>query len=98
MHFVLTIMVLYILFSEWRIFDLKKKFCSVELLADKINTDGSLWYSGVLPQSEELCLFLDDKGHYCVTTLNDKKWLKKDGSLDFNKIKKWAYVKDLEKI
>lgn len=98
MHFILGAAVLYIIFAEWRIFEARKKIYSYERGFSKLNEDKSLWYSSVLPESDELCLFEVRDGSYFITTLSDKRWVKKDGAVDFSDIKRWLYMRDLEKI
>lgn len=98
MHFILGAAVLYILFAERRIFELKKKIYSCERGLQKLNDDKSLWYSSVLPEAGEMCLFEEKDGSYHITTIADKRWLTKDGSVDFSNIKRWLYMKELEKM
>lgn len=98
MHILLLAMIVYIVFAEWRIADLKKKVNSFKNLSAKLEEDGTVWYSGVLPKSDALCLFQETNGDYLLSRLSDKRWLKKDGKVDFERIKRWAYMEDIEKI
>ena len=66
-------------------------FRSMSHLA-KMQKDKTLWYSGVLPKADELCLFQNEEGHYLISTLNGTP------SADFAKIKRWIYLKDLDSI
>ncbi len=98
MHIILLFAVIYIGIAEWRIADLRKKLKGYRQLSIKLDKDQSVWYSGVLPKAEALCLFQETNGTYLLSKLSDKHWLKKDGQVDFEKIKRWAYVDDLDKI
>ncbi len=98
MHLIAVVLVLYIVYAEWRAIDLRKKLQNCQALLDKLNEEKTLWYSGVLPKSEELCLFQEVGGEYVISKLSDKRWLKKDGTVAFEKIKRWAYINDLDNI
>lgn len=98
MQILILVMVVYIVFAEWRIADLKKKLQGYRSLSIKLDEDKTVWYSGVLPKSDALCLFQETSGDYLLSKLSDKYWLKKDGKVDFERIKRWAYLEDIEKI
>lgn len=86
------IVILYVIVAEWRIAKMKKRWISCLTNLAKMQKDKTLWYSGVLPKADELCLFQDENGHYLIATLNGTP------SADFSKIKRWIYLKDLENI
>lgn len=98
MQILLLVAIAYFVFAEWRIFEARKKIYSYERGFSKLNEDKSLWYSSVLPEAGELCLFEEKDGSYHITTIADKRWLKKDGSVDFSNIKRWLYMRELEKM
>ncbi len=98
MHLIAVVLVVYIVYAEWRTIDLRRKLQNCQVLLDKLNEEKTVWYSGVLPKSEELCLFQEADGEYVISKLSDKRWLKKDGSVAFEKIKRWAYINDLDNI
>ena len=86
------IVILYVVFAEWRIAKMKKRWISCVSSLAKMQKDKTLWYSGVLPQADALCLFEDADGKYLISTLNGTP------SADFSKIKRWIYLKDLENL
>ena len=86
------IVILYVVIAEWRIAKMKKRWISCVSCLAKMQKDKTLWYSGVLPQADALCLFEDADGKYLISTLNGTP------SADFSKIKRWIYLKDLENI
>lgn len=98
MHLVILALVIYAVFAEWRISVLKKRADGLERNLSKLKKDKTIWYSGVLPKAGDLCLFQENSGEYVISKLSDKRWQKKDGSVDFGKIKRWVAIKDLENI
>lgn len=86
------IVIVYVILAEWRIAKLKKRWVGCMANLAKMQKDKTLWYSGVLPKADELCLFQDEEGHYLISTLNGMP------SADFSKIKRWIYLKDLDSI
>lgn len=86
------IVILYVVIAEWRIAKMKKRWISCVSSLVKMQKDKTLWYSGVLPQADALCLFEDADGKYLISTLNGTP------SADFSKIKRWIYLKDLENL
>ena len=72
--------------------NLLQMFISCVSCLAKMQKDKTLWYSGVLPQADALCLFEDADGKYLISTLNGTP------SADFSKIKRWIYLKDLENL
>lgn len=98
MQFAIVALIVYIIYAEWRVADLRKKLTLCRNLAVKLDSDKTVWYSGVLPKSGELCLFQETNGDYVISKLSDKRWLKKDGAVAFEKIKRWAYIGDLDNI
>ncbi len=98
MQFIIVVLAVYIIYAEWRVVDMRKKLAMCRNLAVKLDSDKTVWYSGVLPKSGELCLFQETNGGYVISKLSDKRWLKKDGTVAFEKIKRWAYIYDLDNI
>lgn len=98
MHLAIVAMGIYIIFAEWRNSELRKNaaFCNKAL--DKFKKDKTLWYSGVLPVSSEECLMEEKDGSFIISKLADKRWMTSDGTVDFSRIKRWAYLKDLGKL
>ncbi len=92
MHLIGLIVIIYVILAEWRIAKLKKRWGSCMVNLAKMQKDKTLWYSGVLPKADELCLFQDEEGNYLISTLNGTP------SADFAKIKRWIYLKDLDSI
>ena len=86
------VVVLYVILAEWRIAKTKKRWVGCMTNLAKMQKDKTLWYSGVLPKADELCLFQDVDGKYLISTLNGTP------SADFSKIKRWIYLSDLENI
>lgn len=50
------------------------------------------------PEAAEECLFEEKNGTLVLARLSDKRWQKKDGSVDFEAIKRWAYLKDIKNL
>ena len=98
MHLVVFALGLYIVFAEWRNSVLRKKLDAAERNLSKLKKDKTLWYSGVLPKADKFCLIQESGGDYVVSKLSDKRWLSKDGLVDFSKIKRWAYLDELNTI
>lgn len=98
MHIIAFVLVVYVIFAEWCSIDQKKKLQICRETVAKLENDNTLWYNGVLPKAEELCLFQEVGGEYVITKLSDKRWLKKDGTVAFEKIRRWAYISDLDNI
>lgn len=98
MPLVILALGLYIIFAEWRNLVLRNKLDAAEKNLSKIKKDKTLWYSGVLPKADKLCLIQENNGDYVVSKLSDKRWLSKDGLVDFSKIKRWVYIEDLNNI
>lgn len=98
MHLVILALGLYIVFAEWRNLVLRNKLDAAERNLSKLKKDKTLWYSGVLPKADKLCLIQESGGDYAVSKLSDKRWLRKDGAVDFSKIRRWAYIEDLNTI
>lgn len=98
MQLVILALGIYVLFAEWRNTSQKKKIDDFMRSLKKLTDEKSLWYSGVLPKSNELCLFQETNDNYIINKLSDKYWLKKDGSVDFARIKRWVYINDLNNI
>ncbi len=98
MPLVILALGLYIIFAEWRNLVLRNKLDAAEKNLSKIKKDKTLWYSGVLPKADKLCLIQESNGDYVVSKLSDKRWLSKDGLVDFSKIKRWVYIEDLNNI
>ena len=48
MHLIAVVLVLYIIYAEWRAIDLRKKLQNCQILLDKLNEEKTVWYSGVL--------------------------------------------------
>jgi len=86
------LVIIYVILAEWRIAKNKKRWLSCMAHLAKMQKDKTLWYSGVLPKADELCLFQDEEGRYLISTLNGTP------SSDFSKIKRWIYLKDLDNI
>ena len=98
MPLVILALGLYIIFAEWRNLVLRNKLDAAEKNLSKIKKDKTLWYSGVLPKADKLCLIQESNGDYVVSKLSDKRWLSRDGLVDFSKIKRWVYIEDLNNI
>ncbi len=98
MPLVILALGLYIIFAEWRNLVLRNKLDAAEKNLSKMKKDKTLWYSGVLPKADKLCLIQESNGDYVVSKLSDKRWLSKDGLVDFSKIKRWVYIEDLNNI
>lgn len=98
MPLVILALGLYIIFAEWRNLVLRNKLDAAEKNLSKIKKDKTLWYSGVLPKADKLCLIQESNGDYVVSKLSDKRWFSKDGLVDFSKIKRWVYIEDLNNI
>lgn len=98
MHLVILALAIYAVFAEWRISVLKKSVDDLDRNFTKLKKDKTLWYSDVLPNADDLCLFQEKNGEYVISKLSDKRWQTKDGNVDFGKIKRWAAIKDLENI
>ena len=98
MHLVVVGLGLYILFSEWRNMKQNIRLKDLEQNLSKFKKDKTIWYSGVLPASDKLCLFQENSGEYVISKLEDKRWMKKDGETDFSKIKRWVYLDDLKNL
>lgn len=98
MPLVILALGLYIIFAEWRNLVLRNKLDAVERNLSKMKKDKTLWYSGVLPKADKLCLIQESGGDYVVSKLSDKRWLNKEGLVDFSKIKRWVYIDDLNNI
>ena len=98
MPLVILALGLYIIFAEWRNLVLRNKLDAAEKNLSKIKKDKTLWYSGVLPKADKLCLIQESNGDYVVSKLSDKRWLSKDGLVDFSKIIRWVYIEDLNNI
>lgn len=98
MPLVILALGLYLIFAEWRNLVLRNKLDAAEKNLSKIKKDKTLWYSGVLPKADKLCLIQESNGDYVVSKLSDKRWLSKDGLVDFSKIKRWVYIEDLNNI
>lgn len=98
MHLVIIALGLYILFSEWRNTKQNSRLKDLEKNLSKFKKDKTIWYFDVLPASDKLCLFQENGGEYVISKLEDKRWMKKDGEADFSKIKRWAYMEDLENL
>lgn len=98
MPLLILAVIMYAVYAEWRIVKLKNQQITYMRALAKIQDDKTLWYSGVLPKAGELCLFQETGGDYVISKLSDKRWLGKDGSVDFAKIKRWLYLKDLDKL
>ena len=91
-------LVLYVAFAEWRNFLLRRRADSVEKNLTKLRKDKTIWYTGVLPSADQLCLIEEKNGNYIVSKLSDKYWLNKSGEIDFDKIKRWIYIEDIENL
>lgn len=89
---------LYIVFAEWRNLKQSERLKDLEKNLNKFKKDKTIWYSGVLPASDKQCLFEESSGGYVISKLEDKRWMKKNGEVDFAKIKRWAYMDDLESL
>lgn len=98
MPLVILALGLYIIFAEWRNLVLRNKLDAAEKNLSKMKKDKTLWYSGVLPKADKLCLIQESNGDYVVSKLSDKRWLSKDGLVDFSKIKRWVSIEDLNNI
>ena len=98
MHLVIFALGLYIVFAEWRNQVLRRRLDNAEKNLNKFKKDKTIWYSGVLPNADKLCLIEEKSGGYVVSRLSDKRWMKKDGEVDFDKIKRWTYIEDLESL
>lgn len=98
MHLVILAFVLYAVLAEWRNMSLRSRLAEVEKNLGKFKKDKTIWYTDVLPQPKELCLFEGNGGEYVIGKLNDKRWQNKNGEADFSKIKRWASLKDLESL
>lgn len=98
MPLVILALGLYIIFAEWRNLVLRNRLDAAEKNLSKLKKDKTLWYSGVLPKADKLCLIQESNGDYVVSKLSDKHWLSKDGLVDFSKIKRWVYIDDLNTI
>lgn len=97
MPLIILALIIYVVIVEWRSVVQRKNLADCRRLVDKLQGDKTIWYSGVLPKSGELCLFQEADGDYVIAKLSDKRWLKKDGNVDFAKIKRWLYIGDLDK-
>lgn len=86
------IVILYVIIAEWRIAKMRSRWVSCMGNLAKMQKDKTLWYSGVLPKADELCLFQQQDGKYLISTLNGTP------SADFAKIKRWIYLNDLENL
>ena len=73
MHLIGLIVIIYVILAEWRIAKLKKRWGSCMSHLAKMQKDKTLWYSGVLPKADELCLFQNEEGHYLISTLNERR-------------------------
>lgn len=98
MPLVILALGLYIVFAEWRNLKQSERLKDLEKNLAKFKKDKTIWYSKVLPNADKLCLFQESGGSYVITKLSDKRWLNKDGEVDFAKIKRWAYMEDLESL
>lgn len=98
MPLVILALGLYIIFAEWRNVKLRIKLDGLDKNLGKLKRDKTIWYSGVLPKADKLCLFQENGGEYLVSKLSDIRWKNKDGLIDFSKIKRWAYIDDLNNI
>ena len=98
MHLIALVFIGYVIYAEWRMLDLRKKLQNCREVTAKIENDKTIWYSGVLPQADELCLFQENDGTYVIAKLSDKRWQKKDGTVDFERIKRWVALRDLDNI
>lgn len=96
MQLAILVLLIYVIYAEWRVLDLRKKLMAADGSIAKFKKDKTIWYSGVLPKADKLCVFQETGGEYVISKLADKHWVKKDGETDFSKIKRWAYLVDLE--
>lgn len=98
MHLAVFALVLYVMFAEWRLLTLKNRLGVCEKQLSKFKKDKTVWYTGVLPKADKLCLFEEKNGDYRVSKLEDKYWQNKDGTVDFSKIKRWVYIEDMNNL
>lgn len=98
MPLIILLLAIYVLVSEWRSFEQKKKLVQYRETILKLEKDQTVWYDGVLPEADRECLFEENNNSFRIGRLTDKYWLKKDGSADFSKIKRWAYMRDIENL
>lgn len=96
MPLVILALALYIVFAEWRNLKQSERLKELEKNLAKFKKDKTIWYAGVLPNADKLCLFEENNGDYVISKLSDKRWLNKDKEADFAKIKRWAYLSDLQ--
>ena len=92
MQIVALLFALYVVWAELRVLKMKKRWLSCAESLAKMHQDKTLWYSGVLPKADEVCLIQDDTNKYILSSLNSTP------SADFVKIKRWMYLKDIENL
>ncbi len=97
MHLIILGLLLYVIFAEWRNMKQAAALKDLEKKLEKYKKDKTLWYSGVLPAADKMCLFEEAKGGYALSSLDDKRWLK-NGEADFLKISRWIYIDDLKNL
>lgn len=99
MHLIAVVLVVYIVFAEWRGINQQRKIGELQRTVSKLREDKTVWYEAVLPEAAEEVSDLRRKtGTLVLARLSDKRWQKKDGSVDFEAIKRWAYLKDIKNL
>lgn len=96
MYLIIWVMAFYIVFAEWRNVMQNRKIKTYWETLAKLRNDKTIWNFGILPQMNELCLFEEGKNNFVISKLADRRWRKEDGTPDYSKITRWAYLRDLE--
>ena len=77
MYLIAVVLVVYIVFAEWRGINQQRKIGELQRTVSKLRKDKTVWYEAVLPEAAEECLFEEKNGTLVLARLSDKRWQKK---------------------